>query len=515
MLGEPLTRAYGERVPPIPPSRRPLSRRLVLVGGLTSVAAASACTSEGADDQPVAKGATKASHGRQLTLGEGPVVAAGDPAASAIAASAALFARSPGAVVAAAEGDVAAAAQAARASGVPCLLDSLETAAELERLGVEKVRLFPAAAGTTWSEGLLDGREEADSLPDTDDEPVPVVVTTADPQTHAAAVATVLAAHSAAEDTPVLAADDPRADEVVEAVRADGAGRLAVVGRFDALPDDALEAAAGMASAADELPGGGVLAFPGRRMIALYGHPGTGDLGLLGEQDAQASVERAQELAEEYQEFSKERVVPAFEIIATVADSQPGADGDYSSESSIEHLRPWVEAAGEGGVYVVLDLQPGRTDFLTQAKLYEELLLLPHVGLALDPEWRLEPGQLHMRQIGKVEAAEVNEVSEWLAALVRDHGLPQKVLTLHQFQLQMLRDRDQIRTDHPELAVLVHADGHGTPDLKQGTWTALKTDLPEGMWLGWKNFIDEDTPTFTPEETMRDVDPAPWFVSYQ
>jgi hypothetical protein len=65
------------------------------------------------------------------------------------------------------------------------------------------------------------------------------------------------------------------------------------------------------------------------------------------------------------------------------------------------------------------------------------------------------------------------------------------------------------------LAVLVHADGHGTPDLMQGTWTALKTGLPEGMWLGGKNVIDEDAPTFTPEETMRDVDPAPWFVSYQ
>ena len=501
-------------MPPLPSSPRPVARRLVLLGGLTSVAALSACTSDG-DDQPVAQGATKASNGRQLTLGEGPVVAAGAAAASAIAASAVLFARSPGAVVAAAGGDLRAAAQAARASGVPCLLDSPETGAELERLGVEKVWLFPAAAGTTWSEGILADREEVDRLPDTDDEPVPVVVATADPELHAAAVATVLAAHAAPEDAPVLTADDPRADAVVAVIREDGAGRLAVVGGFDALPDDALEPAARMAAEADELPGGGVLAFPGRRMIALYGHPGTGDLGLLGEQDAAASVQRAQELATEYQEFSKERVIPAFEIIATVADSQPGADGDYSSESSIEHLRPWVEAAGEGGVYVVLDLQPGRTDFLTQAKLYEELLLLPHVGLALDPEWRLEPHQLHMRQIGKVEAAEVDEVSEWLAALVRDNGLPQKVLTLHQFQLQMLRDRDQIRTDHPELAVLVHADGHGTPSLKQDTWAALKEDLPEGMWLGWKNFIDEDTPTFTPEETMRDVDPAPWFVSYQ
>jgi hypothetical protein len=33
--------------------------------------------------------------------------------------------------------------------------------------------------------------------------------------------------------------------------------------------------------------------------------------------------------------------------------------------------------------------------------------------------------------------------------------------------------------------------------------------------MGWKNFYDEDHPTFTPRQTYRDVRPAPWFVSYQ
>ena len=44
-------------------------------------------------------------------------------------------------------------------------------------------------------------------------------------------------------------------------------------------------------------------------------------------------------------------------------------------------------------MYVVLDLQPGYTDFLAQAQRYEEFLAQPHVGLALDPEWRLAPGR--------------------------------------------------------------------------------------------------------------------------
>ena len=94
--------------------------------------------------------------------------------------------------------------------------------------------------------------------------------------------------------------------------------------------------------------------------------------------------------------LSDEPVIPAFEIITTVASSEAGADGDYSFESSLDHMRPWVDAAAAAGHYVILDLQPGYTDFLTQAKRYEELLAQPHVGLALDPEWRLAPGEQHL-----------------------------------------------------------------------------------------------------------------------
>ena len=68
-----------------------------------------------------------------------------------------------------------------------------------------------------------------------------------------------------------------------------------------------------------ELPGGGQVLFPGRRLVALYGHPGTSSLGVLGEQGPEESVERAQQLASEYEPFSDEPVLPAFEIIATVA----------------------------------------------------------------------------------------------------------------------------------------------------------------------------------------------------
>ena len=265
--------------------------------------------------------------------------------------------------------------------------------------------------------------------------------------------------------------------------------------------------------AASPLPGGGDVLFPGRRLVAIYGHPGDSHLGVLGEQPVDAALQRAGEVAAGYDAVSEEPVVPTFEIITTVASAEAGADGDYSSESSLDHIRPWVEAAGAAGFYVVLDLQPGHTDFLTQAMRYEELLAFPHVGLALDPEWRLAPGEQHMADIGQVSADEVNRVAAWLAELTRRHHLPQKLLVLHQFRLDMLPDRANIRVE-PEIALVVQMDGLGAQQTKLETWQAITAGGPTGVNFGWKNFYDEDSPLRSPADVVALV-PSPVYVSYQ
>jgi len=107
-------------------------------------------------------------------------------------------------------------------------------------------------------------------------------------------------------------------------------------------------------------------------------------------------------------------------------------------------------------MYVVLDLQPGRADFLTQARRYTGLLWLPGVGLALDVEWHLEPGQKPLRQIGGVDAADINAVTAWLAGLTATAHLPQKLLVLHQFRLSMIRNEPNLDTSHPQIQLLIH-----------------------------------------------------------
>jgi hypothetical protein len=253
--------------------------------------------------------------------------------------------------------------------------------------------------------------------------------------------------------------------------------------------------------------------FPDRRLVAIYGHPGDDNLGVLGEQRVDAAVRRARAVAAAYNGISRQLVIPTFEIITTVASSEAGPDGDYSLESSLDHIRPWVDAAGAAGFFVVLDLQPGYTDFLTQAQRYEQFLTRPYVGLALDPEWRLAPGERHLRDIGQVSAKEVNRVAAWLGALTRRHALPQKLLLLQQFRLDMLPDRAGIVVP-PELALVVQMDGLGPQDVKLQTWRAITAGGPPGVQFGWKNFLDEDKPMRSPVDTVA-LQPSPVFISYQ
>ncbi|HEX6888620.1 MAG TPA: hypothetical protein VF143_10990 [Candidatus Nanopelagicales bacterium] len=265
---------------------------------------------------------------------------------------------------------------------------------------------------------------------------------------------------------------------------------------------------------ASELPGGGTRVFDDKVYVALYGHPGAAALGVLGEQGRAATIARAKRTAAKYEGHTARTVVPALEVIATIATKGAGADGDYSSETSVAALRPLVDAAGAAGVYVVLDLQPGRSTFLSQAKRYRDLLELPHVGLALDPEWRLKPGQRHLRQIGSVSAAEINDVIDWLAGVTREARSPQKMLLLHQFRPSMIRKRSTLDLSRPEIAAVVQMDGLGSQGAKRGTWAAIRRNAPEGLRFGWKNFIDEDRPMLSPRATMR-VRPQPVWVSYQ
>jgi len=465
----------------------------------------------------------------RASAGSVSVAAQDDPADRSVATSRALFASAPGAVVAPADDARAVrdAASAARSAHVPVLLTDDDggdggstasagagrsaVAAELRRLGAD---WYQAEGGVSLDTDVTE-RDAPDGgrTPEAGRASRPATVVVADTGADAAAVATAQAAGARVVAMPRGVTDPAAAPDVVTALHDRRDHPTVLVGTaFRDLPDPEWTVRA--AESGWQLPHGGQRPFDGHRYVALYGAPGAPALGVLGEQDPAATVARARQVAKPYDAESDEPVTPAMEVIATVAAGDAGADGDYSTELPVSALEPYVDAAHDAGMAVILDLQPGRSDFLSQAKRYESLLARPDVWLALDPEWRLTADQVPLRQIGSVSASEVDEVADWLASLVRSEGLPPKALVLHQFRLSMIQDRSSIRS-HPELDLLIHADGQGSQPDKQTTWEALHAGAPDGVHWGWKNFYDEDAPMLSPEQTMADVRPTPSLVTYQ
>jgi hypothetical protein len=263
--------------------------------------------------------------------------------------------------------------------------------------------------------------------------------------------------------------------------------------------------------ASSDLPGGGARIFADHRiLVAYYGTAGSGALGVLGEAPPEQIVPRLMRAAAPFARSGRP-VQPVFELIVTVAHASPTKTGTYSSNIPRREVRRYIAAAHRHGVLVVLDLQPGRADFLDVAKSWEWALRDPWVGLALDPEWRMGPHGVPGSRIGSVSAAEVNRVSAWLDGLTAREGLPEKVFMLHQFRPEMIRHVERVR-DREHLALVQHVDGFGTPSEKLATFHRVVR--PRQFALGFKLFYDEDVHRMRPAQVLA-IRPRVSFVSFQ
>ena len=274
-----------------------------------------------------------------------------------------------------------------------------------------------------------------------------------------------------------------------------------------------LASLAGPAAAGDPrptLPGGGRTLFPNHRVVAYYGAAQTAALGVLGSAGPDAIAARVQRRARDYSTRARP-AIPAFELIVTIAHASPGRDGDYSGRTSDATVERYLRAARRAGALLILDFQPGRAPFLPQVKSYERFLREPDVGVALDPEWRVGPGQVPGRVIGQTNAATINAVSAYLSDLVKRHDLPQKLLVVHQFTRSMVVNRDQV-VPRDGLAITFHADGFGSPALKRSTYSVVRARKP--FFNGFKVFYTEDRGVMAPAQVLA-LEPPPDLITYQ
>jgi len=259
------------------------------------------------------------------------------------------------------------------------------------------------------------------------------------------------------------------------------------------------------------LPGGRPKIFgDGRMLVAYYGSANTGALGVLGETSPDRMVKRLRDAAAPFARGGSE-VQIVFELIVTVADAHPGKDGDYSHDIARGDVQRYIDAAHRHGALLLLDIQPGRSGFLSVVRRWKWALEDPYVGLALDPEWRMGRRGVPGHRIGSVSATEVNRVSKWLKTLVQIEDLPQKLFVLHQFRTDMIEDIGAIEP-RAGLVMVQHVDGFGTPSQKLDTFNAVVR--PQQFFLGFKLFYDEDHRLLKPG-FVKAIRPRVQFVSYQ
>ncbi|MCW3010757.1 MAG: hypothetical protein JWO90_1161 [Solirubrobacterales bacterium] len=286
---------------------------------------------------------------------------------------------------------------------------------------------------------------------------------------------------------------------------------------------DGTSAAAGTASGAalteeptrpeaTELPGGGRRIFPDRRVVALYGNPADDELGALGIGTPDQAAKRLRGIARSYARRTRP-VLPCMELIATVAAAAPGDDGKYRIRVPERTIDRYLRAARKAGAVLLLDIQPGIASFPEEVRRLKKWLVQPDVGLALDPEWRIQPGQVPGRVIGSVSAEEVNAVSIDLAALVKERNLPEKLFVIHQFTNDMVRDKQRVEI-RPGLATVFNVDGFGLPAAKVSKYRDFTASTPKGAHDGFKLFFREDTNRMRPAAVMA-LDPRPDLVIYE
>jgi hypothetical protein len=260
-----------------------------------------------------------------------------------------------------------------------------------------------------------------------------------------------------------------------------------------------------------QLPGGGRRLFPDRRVVAFYGNPRNPQLGALGIGKPDQAARRLLRQARPYGRRSRP-VLPALELISTVATADAGPSGLYRDHAPAATIRRYLTAARRIHALLILDIQPGRGEFGPEIERLARWLGEPDVGLALDPEWHVGPGQVPGRVIGSTDADVVNAAAAYLSRIVRAHALPQKLLLVHRFTDDMIARDERLRPS-PGVATVVNVDGFGSQTVKIGKYYNF-VHRTRQMHRGFKLFYQEDLHTMRPAEVMR-LSPRPDVVVYE
>ncbi|MYL28753.1 hypothetical protein GLW03_02860 [Halobacillus halophilus] len=249
------------------------------------------------------------------------------------------------------------------------------------------------------------------------------------------------------------------------------------------------------------------------RIVAYYGHPDSENMGILGEMEPEALMEKLKKQTQAYSNADPERpAVPMIELISTVAQRTPGPEGEYYHRTSPEDIDRYAELAKENDALLMLDVQLGTDSVMDQVKLLEKWLKLPYVHLAIDTEFHVAEGETPGVNLGQVDGAEVQQAVDYLSRMVEENDLPDKMILVHQFMDEALTNKEAITpTDNVE--VVLNYDGWGASATKMSLYRKFVRNEAV-QYGGFKVFYKKDEPVMSAEEVLR-LDPNPAVINYQ
>lgn len=264
-----------------------------------------------------------------------------------------------------------------------------------------------------------------------------------------------------------------------------------------------------------ELPRGGREIFPRYRLFGYSGYPGAEALGRLGIGNIDDRMVEMEKRGQPYR--AGRELMPVMELIATIVHGSPGKDGMYRTRVDDAIISDWLATARKHKAILLLNIQPGRADFLDELKYFEKWLKEPDVGVALDPEWAVDAGQRPGRVFGNTSGKELNECAEYVAKIVADNDLPEKVFLYHQLHLNIVKG-ENVLVEHPGVVLVKSIDGIGSPSMKVETYDAIVNKTPKYVHLGFKLFYVEDSrgkwELMTPSQVMA-LTPQPEYVLFE
>lgn len=206
--------------------------------------------------------------------------------------------------------------------------------------------------------------------------------------------------------------------------------------------------------------------LPAYRVVTYYGHPADANMGILGELEMEDLLVQLLDEAQAYERADPTRpVMPAFELIASVAQGEVTADGTWLLYTDAPTIQKYVEFARANNLLLILDLQIGYSTIEDEIDGIRQWLTEPFVHVALDAEFAMTNGGVPAVQFGSLDASHIAVAQQILSEIVIANNLPPKLLIVHRLTENMVTNAEEV-VPVTGVQTVIDFDGHGTPESK-------------------------------------------------